>query len=1835
MEEKVNILHLSDIHFGFENEEEVTLIAQRDNVLSSLIKKISNVNSDWRPDIIVVSGDIGWKGIATDYNIAKDWLSQLVSTLELSNDKIVLCAGNHDIDRNKTVGMDYTDSSKKADEWLKIENIENFERAFDAFSKNCDELKIPPLKISKKDSYLVGSREIDGLQFIILNSAWFCRSDNDKDKLWLGLPQLELLNSDKLLVSDEGYDDDKITISVVHHPKDWLNQNETNSYSGRPNTYKYLSEKCHFILSGHVHGSIEKPHRIHNRAYLFTAGATYADKYYANNFSIIQIDKTNRKLSRKSFEYKPNDDTWLMIEDNETYSLTKPGSTKHSFSSTQRAYNYNELIKKSKEQVQKYIANKSKAIARTKELPELIKRKILWHSSEERIIPDKSGKLKLNTENNISTLEEMVSVEKPTFLFGELGSGKSTLVGQYAINLASSSTGIIPILIPASFFSGKHYQTITDVINLVDDFVNNQVDVSENVFSILTALESKNEITLIIDGFDELDISEAQKLLIKLSDIRDRWASLRIISTGRPIELKGLNYSNWQCLEMFPLTNNELMDILINEALADNLMHEKAVTDAKTKKQFLDKRPELLGITTTPLAVRLIRPFLNENSTNKSLGDLIYEIVLERIGNWDIKDFKEDSFNEFKKIYPDSLSRESLLGIIAHEIFISKNKSITSEQLHELLKDTISIVIDNNKIISQAQKFFENCILQKENDKFLFPSQPILQCALGIYIYEELLKENDTENLIAQKNLWREFSFAATIARRKNKIPSIRNSLFTYLDGLLEDRNYIPAIAFIVSESEDNELAEHFIKLLKKLEFRPLIYFHDIKTQSVRTIAHSIYLAGEKGFDWFYEEYLNPIYPSGLNHDDEHYFILQHWFTFWNFNIPEYHLEKLSRILQPHLDARDWACHNLPKTLVMVLPKLYSKENELLMYVSNIDSSLFSDRANSLLLKEYESGNEDSVSSAIQRFFGKNESIKISILELWLDLFPKSFPKEIIKAIISSINKEKGLVLLNKLKKELGEKKLRSILRFYSFSNSKLATYASICLYKLGEENFYLLSEGLLQGLHDGGKIENAENILHDLIIYQGLDGLFWLVHKFGDNTDIHSGAHSAYWRILLSELNKTDKIHTELFSKTIPYLGEFILPRYPEIRLNFKKLLTNKIEYKDCLVFLLDDFDKSIRYNAACILLACFPESEIKACEIVIKSAVQHYRQTEWLRFCLRLTLGSKVINHIASFYQKLLPVSKTFALTLLYHNQYSLSDDEFDCLVNGLISEGARFDESYTIHNDSLPRILSDNKSYKILLQNLYNDNIAIAKNAASSLLMFHKDKLDDKDFGFSWGIHLYNMFSYWHKDRIDDEIQNIMSNNIRYEYAKQALSKIQKEKNKEPLISLYLRSKDSLSVWKDILWYGLFYFDHLDSDSIARSCFWIFSKSRKNSYVANIIGNAAVEFLAHPSFTQERMYNDVIPWLTFLAHEYGNLDTDKVELAILNYRPIRKEIISALISRLGKTPSNYISPRDGSLYLIFSKRSFQLKEEITLQKIIDATRDSEEIHPSLINLIEVTLLTNSFTVSELEKIADRSKFGTLYSIVVLFSRNERIKTEWFIKIIGLEPTRNIENNLSARYVIDIFPSIISSRLSDPKFKNDYFSCIKKTLSANNHENPIALYKILLSNFEFLEITDLISFLSIISDKAYLFDIELANNLINYFLNVSAEQKSVVLVELKKIIAALEKNIEEFDYEHRYEGLNKLVFSLAVFYFQQEFDEESCSVFLSGIEYVFINCYAPRNARETKHTHFKGRDILKVISPLMSNVDPKILRECINRGSQSKKPELNSLCKLLKTFE
>ncbi len=1827
MADKINILHLSDLHFGIEPSSEIapTAIAQRKNTLYDLLKKLSDIEAEWSPGVVVISGDIGWKGKKEDYGDAKTWIGSLLSQLKLTPNELILCPGNHDIDRDRTKGMNPPYSPQDADDWLKIENLDNFVRPFEAFGTFYDDIKVPKLTTGTYSCQLMGQREVEGIRFIVLNSAWFSRGKKDKGNLWIGHPQIDVMKAEGQLINPAKYDDEIITVSILHHPPTDLHDAEYNTYGSRKSAYFYLSEHCHAILCGHSHGSIEPPHREYNRTYLFKNGAVYAGKDYRNNFSLLQLDIQNRRISRCSFQFNPGDGNWQRVDDNDPYELRQKSILIEGKGIEKSAYDYKYLSQKAKEAAKHYIEYKSSILSQSGVLPDFIERKVAVHNKEERIDSQKdSNRIHLKTKRNLASLSEMVSDERPTFLFGELGSGKSTLVGQYVIGLADQVEGLVPILIPAKFFQNKTQETIIEFSQLISRYVNEQINPVNDNFDLITALKLKLEITLVFDGFDELDFPFAKKLLARSEEFASKWSGLRIIATGRPIELQGLNYNRWQCLEMLPLSNDEQFDLFINEAIALEMTAKQAKDDASARMLLLKQSPELLSISTTPLTVRLLRPSLDQTGVKKSIGDLLYELIIERLSDWSIKDEKEEFFTQFQQAFPDSFSRERLLGNIVWDIHSSSKKTITKERLFTLIEAGVDDNQNKNAIISQGITFFIKNILQQEGDEFSFPSMPLFQCALGIYILKNLEKDKIYLYSDSDTTIWREFSFAAAIARRKGQIPKLKITFKKYIDHLLKKKT-LPCAATVVSEARDTDLARHFVCELKNFDFRPLTYFEEFKSLSPAAYAHCFYLAGEEGFNWFFNEYLDPKYPI-CNLDTRHALILQHWLLLCEFKISISQKKAMGKIPMPHLKSRSWGAHALLPTIATVLPELFEPSTRALLLVECFSSPLIRGKALASLRQEYNNANQPHILNALETKCSKNDSTNSAFAaKLWLEFSPGKPPLSIVHAIITSSVTEDGKLLYSELEKRIGKKNLHASLRWYALQGDKLSIHAALLLHASKDKKFYLLATGLIAGLHDGGKVTGAEEALYSNIQTEGPKGLLWFVNQFPKTGGVSEGAHSAYWRILLKELNRYDADYSHWFNFTIRYLGEFILPRYPDIRREFQKLFSTKPNYKKTLDNLLKSFDAQTRFNAACILIACFPESECLAAEIVIAATSKAFEKHEWNRFCLRLSLGKEVLDHIASRLDSFLDVPKTFALSLLYHNGFFLSKDQFERLIIGLLKEGS-FDFGNSRTDDNLKPILGEEESYNLLLKIITEDS-SYSEKAAERLFEFHQDKLSSEHRAKCLP-YVINGMDFWNTRRLDVEAERFIENPEFTEQVSHVAQKVTKEKHEEPIIAIYLRIlAGDPSAWKDLLWKGVFG-RHFDHHRIENVCLWLFSKGRRDIKDGRLIGKAALEIINDPRIDSQKAYNDKILWLGFLAHEFGCLQNIELKKFIVNYAAIGQEIVCSLIARLGYAPDEF-TPRDRSSYLtVFRQNKPIAVKKPKIDHLIEVTRDAEEIHPDFLNYIEVVLLSGEYSEEEINELSHKSKIGILFSIMIFFARNSLHSHELIFSLISLRLSDSPQPNQKTKQIENVFKVIRKILIEGPERKK-YISSIHYEIQHNQNENVIHLFRELLENEIPPDDSLIPMLLNEIASHSYYLDWNLANHLAHYFIRIDKEDKKVsLLTEIKKFIQTKGAEVNKYDYQGQ--PLVCLLFSLAVFYLQNDLDGESEKVFLHGLQASFIQRYENRS-QYNDNSKFPLRDTMNAIDPLLNETPRWIIRKAIANGADSDLPEIRTICKIL----
>lgn len=300
------ILHLSDLHFGYDTD--TTAEAQRKTALNNLVSTVDNQEACWKPTIVCVTGDIAMRALSSDYSKARKWLLNLLSRLKLEPRSLVICPGNHDVERNVAFAQALPPNAEKADYMLGYGYFQGHKAPFCEFQKFCSSLSVPKYSVGRKKSYLTGIRKINNIRFVCLNSAWFSQRNKIGDKyvddgrLWLGLPLLEYFESKGAFPCFERKTLSVFTIVLFHHPFESLHDNERNQRNPRKNTKEFIANRSHLIFTGHDHGVPADPTPLFGRAHHFRGGATYENSSYQNSFHLIRLEDTY--LLEKRFIYQ-------------------------------------------------------------------------------------------------------------------------------------------------------------------------------------------------------------------------------------------------------------------------------------------------------------------------------------------------------------------------------------------------------------------------------------------------------------------------------------------------------------------------------------------------------------------------------------------------------------------------------------------------------------------------------------------------------------------------------------------------------------------------------------------------------------------------------------------------------------------------------------------------------------------------------------------------------------------------------------------------------------------------------------------------------------------------------------------------------------------------------------------------------------------------------------------------------------------------------------------------------------------------------------------------------------------------------------------------------------------------------------------------------------------------------------------------------------------------------------------------------------------------------------------------------------------------------------------
>lgn len=304
----MNILHVTDLHYNSQSFQKFT----QSNMIDKLFDYLESLNK--KIDLVIFSGDLVYKG--NDYaefeKVQSEFIERLCNSLNISAQNIILCAGNHDMDRtykskslenrfdNEITSLDKLYNffkDKDLDYQNSIKTTENYNKFINNFYDTNDSNIINEL-------YCVHKRNICGkdLAIISLNSSWRSVDDSSNGKL---LFPIHLIEEALFEVKDM-----QCKFLVLHHPIHWF-----RDYN-QAKLQELIYKNCNIMFSGHIHESEITTHYKQKNgifAHVSPASLTYDKKYIG--FSIIEYDAdVEHTAFVNKFHFSEEKDTFDLIE---------------------------------------------------------------------------------------------------------------------------------------------------------------------------------------------------------------------------------------------------------------------------------------------------------------------------------------------------------------------------------------------------------------------------------------------------------------------------------------------------------------------------------------------------------------------------------------------------------------------------------------------------------------------------------------------------------------------------------------------------------------------------------------------------------------------------------------------------------------------------------------------------------------------------------------------------------------------------------------------------------------------------------------------------------------------------------------------------------------------------------------------------------------------------------------------------------------------------------------------------------------------------------------------------------------------------------------------------------------------------------------------------------------------------------------------------------------------------------------------------------------------------------------------------------------------------------
>jgi len=551
---------------------------------------------------------------------------------------------------------------------------------------------------------------------------------------------------------------------------------------------------------------------------------------------------------------------------------------------------------------------------------------------------------------------------------------------------------------------------------------------------------------------------------------------------------------------------------------------------------------------------------------------------------------------------------------------------------------------------------------------------------------------------------------------------------------------------------------------------------------------------------------------------------------------------------------------------------------------------------------------------------------------------------------------------------------------------------------------------------------------------------------------------------------------------------------------------------------------------------------------------------------------------------------VPRIFALKILFHSGFALSQAQTDELLDGLSGKGSFLDWSETLSDDGVAKVAASERFLSKIIERLNSEVLNDVQSAASNLIYYHYAKLTNEQKALAWLFYIHQYDSGlldFHRNHqpvlCDPEFVN-------------ALSKVIKDKR-----HLIDGKKFLFELYRDVVVTGNNYdafFEMLivaqrgfSRDNLEHMFELFIDIGKANEESGKNLGSTISRLMALPAISQNRTDNMLLPEMAILAHEFGTLDKNGLSEIVKGYRISKDEIAASLLYRLGEIPDEYHPDRvyKGHILIFTDFDSIKLpqfKKEDTAVLLVDA----EDVPDRFLQFIIWSLITKAFTKDELLQLSAMGNLAKFFVVDVNFCLEEEFNPDL---LHDANDIGSLKHYLRAKtqYLKSVIYKIKEVMISDPNERPIYQAALINSIDESNASEVVDTYAELIALDYHLEPDHIAKLFDALMEVPYRLDFNLMHQIFTQIVKVAIDDKEKLVKSLNSTLKSALSTTSEY-HDGKLDGIGWAI-SLIILFLTDELTEEAENGFLSGLRSLFIQD-GPNYSGEENHKKFKARDVL-----------------------------------------